>query len=160
MRKPFDRKLFEQNDALARNAVTYHLFVNGLIAEPHTDRYGIDLVVRSPESPDVIYGVECEIKRVWTGPKLPYSTIQLPERKRKYLNNPWPIEYWILNNELTHAIVIPGGLVEAAKPVVVANKFVRWGEKFYQIPVADCIQLTLDRHDTDSEPSAEVGDNG
>lgn len=145
MRKPFSKELFATNDELARNAVIYHLFMGGLLAEPHTDRYGIDLTVRKPESRQILYGVECEIKRVWNGPVLPYATIQLPERKKKYLNNPWPIEYWILNSTQTHAIIIPGHLVEQSEPVIVPNKYVRWGEKFYQIPVSECNLIELCR---------------
>lgn len=156
IRKRFDRALFQQNDELARNAVIYHLFMEGLLAEPHTDRYGIDLTVRKPESRDTIYGVECEIKRVWTGPVLKYDTVQLPGRKAKYLNNPWPIEYWILNNELTHAIIIPGHLVEASTPVEVPNKYVYRGELFYQIPVAQCSVVMLSRPEPDSGDEVDL----
>ena len=136
-RKPFDRALFAANDVLARDTITRQLASRGLTAVPHTARYGIDLVIKDATGV-ITLGVECEIKRVWTGPVLPYDTIQLPERKKKYLSPDYPIEYWILNNEQTHALVIPGALVATAVPVEVRNKYVWRGELFYQIPVLEC----------------------
>ena len=141
-RKPFSRELFAANDTLARGIVTAQFAALGIRLVPHTKRYGIDLVLMN-SSGVIELGVECEIKRVWSGPVFPYETIQLPERKKKYLSPDYPIEYWLLNNEQTHAIVIPGALVAAATPVEVRNKYVWRGELFYQIPIVDCRLVKL-----------------
>lgn len=135
-RKPFDKALFAENDAVAREVVMEYYRHSGIMLTPNPKRYGIDLLCKIDNV--VVRGVECEIKRVWSGPVLKYDTVQLPGRKAKYLSDEYPIEYWIINNELTHALVIPGEAVRQAEPVTVSNKYVRFGEKFYQIPVTLC----------------------
>ncbi len=143
MRKRFSKELYQANDARATGVISGYLSQWGLVAEQNPNKYGVDLLVRRPESPEHFLGVECEIKLVWSGPEFQYDTIQLPERKGKYRAIPQPLEYWILNRECTHVIVIPEYLLDSFEPVVVPNKYIRWGEKFYQIPVAECVQLQL-----------------
>lgn len=149
MRKPFDKALFAENDARARRVVTKQLESYGHYVEPNRNQYGIDLLVYEQASTLEIglepwLGVECEIKRVWKGPRLPWKTVQLPERKRKYLSPLHKTQFWILNNECTHAIIIPGAQLEILKPVEVPNKYVAKSELFYQIPMTECLLITLD----------------
>lgn len=141
MRKPFDKKLFEENDALARAAVTKHLESAGALVEANPDQYGVDLFVWMANHE---FAVECEIKRVWGGPVFPWKGIQLPERKAKFVRSAdMPVEFWVLNNEMTHAIVIPGSALSGYTPVEVPNKYVAAGEKFYQIPLGECEMVVL-----------------
>jgi hypothetical protein len=164
MRKPFDRALFAENDAIARSAVVRYYQQFGIKLTANPKRYGIDLLLLIGDT--VTLGVECEIKRVWTGPVLQYDTVQLPDRKTKYLSDEYPIEYWIINNEQTHALVIPGEAVRTATPVEVRNKYVWKGEKFYQIPVTECKYVEIPAAAEPGVPqlptvtSAEVGDSG
>jgi len=144
-RKPFDRQLFAENDRKARVAVVTYLHGEGLVAfdNPDTD-YGVDLYVRHPDSPEVIYAVEAEIKRVWSGDTLPWDSVQLPARKFKYIQMTHvPVEYWILNQELTHAIIIHEKSLVDREPVEVYNKYVARGELFYRIPISECNVINL-----------------
>lgn len=143
--KPFDRALFEQNDAAARAVVLTHLASEGFYPEPNSDRYGIDLVFS--EAGQVYYGIEVEVKHTWsishpkcTGniPGFKWDTVQLPARKAKFSQLPYPTEYWILNRELTHALVIPDYTLTGLIPVIVRNKYVPDGEAFYKIPLEQC----------------------
>lgn len=145
MRKPFDKALFEKNDALARQAVSQFLRAHGIVVRPNPDQYGVDLfeIEDFPEGPAPVLGIECEIKRVWSGATFPWDTIQLPERKAKYRSAALDVDYWLLNSECTHAIVIPGYLLDEHIPVEVPNKYVSKGERFYQIPVAQCRKVDL-----------------
>jgi len=143
MRKKFSKALYQQNDALATGVIAGYLSQWGLVAEHNTDKYGVDLLVRKPDDKDYFLAVECEIKRVWHGPDFPYDTIQLPERKGKYRNTPHQLEYWILNSDCSSVIIIPEFLLDQYEPVVVPNKYVRWGEKFYQIPMTECLLIQL-----------------
>jgi hypothetical protein len=143
MRKKFSQALYDQNDQLATGVISGYLAQWGLVAEPNPNRYGVDLLVRKPDEPDHFLAVECEIKRVWTGDSFPYQTIQLPERKGKYRNVPQQLEYWILNADCTSAIIIPEFLLDEHKPVVVPNKYIRWGEKFYQLPIDECVIIQI-----------------
>lgn len=141
MRKPFDKQLFAENDARARAVVTEYITSrHSVTITPNPDQYGVDLLVTGGLKD---WAIECEIKRVWSGPNFPWVTIQLPERKAKYRKKGREVEYWILNNELTHAIVIPGQNLDEHIPVEVPNVLVSRGERFYQIPVALCRKVDL-----------------
>lgn len=105
------------------------------MVEDNPDKYGVDLFVRGGLADRAI---EVEVKRVWTGATFPWNTVQLPERKHKYLLQGLPVEYWLLNNDLTSAIVIYGSSLSKYEPVEVPNKYLRKGERFYQIPVNEC----------------------
>lgn len=146
IRKPFDKALFEKNDALARQAVSQYLRSHGVTISPNPDQYGVDLFEMEDDEfdgPYPVLGIECEIKRVWSGPDFPWDTIQLPERKAKYRNGIIDVDYYLLNSECTHAIVIPGYLLDEHIPVEVPNKYVSKGERFYQIPVIACRKVDL-----------------
>ena len=137
-KKPFDRKLFHENDARARVAVIVYLHNQGLVAQDNDDQYGVDLLIRRPDSPQIIYAVEVEVKHVWSGDTLPWSSVQLPARKLRYAQETLvPVEYWILNRELTHAIVIYEKSLVDRDPIEVYNKYVSRGEFFYQIPLEE-----------------------
>jgi hypothetical protein len=143
--KRFSQKLFDQNDSLARAAITKYISETmGLIVEPNPNKYGVDLYVFDKSSDDPKYSVECEIKRVWNGPKLPWTTVQLPYRKLKYAEQEAsPVEYWILNSQLTHAIVIYEKELLDNRLVHVRNKYVSEGEYFYQVPLDHCSIVQL-----------------
>lgn len=142
-RKPFDPKLHAANDSAARTAVLRYLdrtSIGGWCS--NTDQYGVDLV-RHSASGDIMAGTEVEIKRVWSGPDFLYDTLQIPSRKDKFARLPYPVEFWVLNAELTHALVIPAGVLAEYTPLEVRNKYVSAGEKFFQVPVDRCNLLEL-----------------
>lgn len=129
--KPFSKALYSEFDK-AKGSVLDFLGESWSI---NPDQYGPDLT-------DGVKWVEVEIKTHWkTPPKFPYPTVQLPERKGKWkhLN----IEYWILNPEATHAVVIPASALLEEFLIEVPNKYVVSGEKFYQIPIELCKILNL-----------------
>lgn len=157
--KKFSQKLFDQNDELARATITKFLESRNLEVRPNPNKFGVDLYVYHPapsnspdganvesvgQKADPFYAVECEIKRVWHGSVLPWSTVQLPWRKKKYSDDEAvPVEYWILNNELTHAIVIYEAELTDKRLTEVRNKYVDRGEYFYQIPLDVCSIVEL-----------------
>ena len=143
-RKPFDPQLHVDNDQAARLAVLRYLDRNSLGGwGDNPDQYGVDLIRYSSKDGTIAMGVECEIKRVWSGPDFMYDTLQLPARKQKFSKLPYPVEFWILNKELTHALVIPSGVLAEYTPTEVRNKYVSAGEHFYQVPVDRCNLLEL-----------------
>lgn len=159
VQKRFSQKLFDQNDALARERITKFLESRELIVRENPNKYGVDLYVyrredlNTDERPDPFYAVECEVKRVWNGPKLPWSTVQLPYRKLKYAEQESvPVEYWILNSQMTHAIVIYEKELVESRLTHVRNKYVSEGEYFYQIPLEVCSIVELDNNEP-SNPS-------
>ena len=138
MRKRFDRQLFDENDSQARHVVSQYLqYTRDCMVQDNPDIYGVDLLMTGALGD--ITAIEVEVKRVWKeGPGFPWDCVQLPERKRRYMDCGYPIEYWILNNTLEYAIVIPGSAVARAIPVEIPNKYVSHGELFVQIPINEC----------------------
>jgi hypothetical protein len=67
------------------------------------------------------------------------------------------VDYWILNAECSHALIIPGDIVAASKPKVVKNKYVPKGEKFYQIPVTLCVYIKLANPIGETNADRETG---
>lgn len=143
IRKKFDPDLFAENDRRARAAVLAHVHSSGLHAIENPDLYGPDLIVYSGYRP--AYYLEVEIKRVWKAQDgtFPWDTIQLPERKAKFLRKRLPVEFWILNNSCDYAVIIPETELDSSLLAIVPNSQVAEGEKFFQIPVENLIIKSL-----------------
>ena len=137
-RKPFDKALFEQNDYKAREIVKDYIGASGLYVRDNPDIYGPDLIVYKGFKP--LSYVEVEIKKVWKAgqDEFPWKTIQLPERKSKFLNLGLPIEFFILREDMQMAVVIPDYVISSKQLKEVKNKYVAEGEKFFQVDVSDC----------------------
>lgn len=137
-RKPFDEELFRENDRRARAAVLRYTSGEGVYVIENDDLYGPDLVVYTGYRPSSY--IEVEIKRVWkeTEDMFPWVSVQLPERKAKYLRKRLPIEYWILRTDCKMAVIIPDYALASCSPVEVPNVEVSSGEKFFQVPLEQC----------------------
>lgn len=141
--KQFDPELHAATDSAARTTVLRYLDRTSLGGWcSNTDQYGVDLVRHSANG-EIAAGTEVEIKRVWSGPDFPWDSLQVPERKHKFTKLQFPVEFWILNKELTHALVIPAGVLAEYEPVEVANKYISKGERFYQVPLDRCNLIEL-----------------
>lgn len=132
-RKRFDRDLYNKNDKLAKDAMLKHL---GKGWKENPKKTAPDLISDDGES-----YVEVEIKRVWKGEKFQYPDVQLPQRKGKWKD--LDIEFYILNNELTHAIKIKASSLKDKYLREVPNKYVYAGEYFYGIPMKECEIIKL-----------------
>lgn len=141
MKKQFDKALYDENDYRARLAVSTYLTSTGLHVVDNPDKYGPDLIIFQGFKPGRY--VEVEVKRVWMGQVFPWSSVQLPERKGKFLRKKLPIEFWILNNDLKFSLVIADKSLLKERIEVVPNKLVPAGEKFYRIPIAECMRVSL-----------------
>lgn len=135
--KKFDKELFEENNHAAIARVLQHVNDLGLFASLNEDIYGPDIVVYSGFR-KVSY-VEVERKRVWKGAEFPWITVQLPERKGKFLKKRLPIEFWLLNESMDHVVIIPDFTLLKERLVEIRNVLVPDGELFYQVPVSECI---------------------
>lgn len=132
MRKPFDRALYEANDSIAKECAIKILTAAGYEPKVSPKKRDIDLEVYKDGV--LQFYVECEIKRVWIK-QFEYSTVNLPERKGRYACLDKPSYFIMLNADQTRFLVIKGADLLASPLVIVPNKFVSFGEKFYQIPL-------------------------
>ena len=139
--KNFDQNNYDKNDQLTRDAVLRYLRGEGHYVIENPDKYGPDLILYSGYKP-VAY-IEVERKLVWRGANFPYPTVNLPERKAKFLKTKLPIDFWILNHDLNCAMIIPDLAVELKFLNEVANSSIASGEMFYQIPLELCNYVEL-----------------
>lgn len=136
--KKFDQQLYAINDSRGVSRVISYLLDAGLFCTVNDDKYGVDIQVFTGFK--LAYHVEVEIKQAWKGgPGFPFPTVNLPERKRKFAELPKPVEFWVLSNNLEWAIIVPDFAVTDDKLAEVSNKYIGQGEKFFQVPVDQCI---------------------
>lgn len=133
MKKPFDRSLYAENDSLARAAGKRYWHSQGYTVEDNGDRYGPDLIVTTHENEK--FYCEVEIKKVWSGKDFAYDTLQIPERKKKFLLLERPCIFIVFNNKQTYGFLCTHSELAASPLVEVSNKYVRAGELFYQVPI-------------------------
>lgn len=138
IRKQFSQELHTQNDIPARLAVSQYVEQSGLYVRENEDKYGPDLVVYRGFRP--AYYIEVEVKRVWRAGRdtFPYPTVQLPERKQKFLKLGMPIEFWLLREDLQYAVIVPDFVLEKSPLVEVPNKYMQSGELFFQVDISQC----------------------
>ena len=135
--KKFDKALYKKYDESAKDRTKKFLRSRGYEVKDHPNKYAQDLVATKDESE---FLVECEVKLVWDKPKLPFDTIQLPERKKKFFKK--RTVFFIWNKALDDAIYFWSDHVKHIKPIEVKNKFVKSGELFYQIPLDKTNQVS------------------
>lgn len=140
--KKFDQETYDQQDNRAKAAALQYIHDQGLYGRINDeDKFGPDLLIYSGYR-KVSY-VEVEIKLGWTGPEFPFSTVQLPERKGKFLRKRLPMEFWILNRDCTSAVVIPDYAVVSSLLREIPNSNISSGEQFYCIPLDQCNVIQL-----------------
>lgn len=144
IRKRFDIELYAQYDTPACDVVAAYLLTRGVYASRNPDKYGPDLIVYTGLRSERY--VEVEVKRVWAKERsdFPWNTLQIPERKSKFVRMHKPIEFWVLREDLAKAVVVDKEVIKGSPLVVVPNKQVESGEKFYKIDVSKCRVVELD----------------
>jgi hypothetical protein len=132
-RKPFSRALHQSNDPQSRKIVIEYFKRQGLSLNENTNPYGVDLV-----SADGSVQMEIEHRLPWADDDFPFSEVNVPERKAKFLRE-GKAQYVILSRDYSHMGVIEG---KDIMPFIVdnnlqlnRNKFVKDGEFFYKVPV-------------------------
>lgn len=132
MYKVFQKQDFKKYDEAARDMAKQFWSTMGFTCKDNPDEYGVDLIV---EGNNKRFYCEVEVKTVWHGVQFKYPTIHLPVRKAKFLAK--PTQFMVFNNSLTHAAVFSRQAVRNSPCVEVPNAKIRFGEKFYDVPVSE-----------------------
>lgn len=134
-RKPFNPELYEANDLEARLRVIdffeQKFARHGLEIGNSEDPYAPDIEVR--KNGDVKAHIEVEVKQAWDYGDFPFSTIQLPERRKKSAEI--GSRFAVLNKHFTRMAYIKPDVLLSSPLVEVKNKYVPEGEMFYQVSV-------------------------
>jgi len=135
MRKHFDKELYKKYDTAAK-AAAEKLFENSAwtikISEKKT---AVDYQVF--EGDKHIAYLEVEVKMNWNVKDFPYTDVQWPERKWKYTQLDKPTIFLMFNHDLSQYLTAPGKALLNSKLEIVRNKYVRYGEQFFKVPVSE-----------------------
>jgi len=136
LRKPFEPDAYDQYDTAAKAAVRSYLDQKGhytLIIE----NYGADILSYRPIKHEV------EVKAVWkNGWPSCWDTVQIPERKKRLLKH-GKVIFWVLRADCKKGWIIDGSLLKADRLKEVSNNKIKAGERFFCIPVDECVLVNL-----------------
>jgi len=132
-RKPFSKALHQSNDPQSRRVIIEYFGKKGIPLVENTNQYGVDLL-----SPDGAVRMELEHRISWTEYDFNYDTVNVPERKAKFLND-GVTAYTILSRDFSRMGIIEGKDIKAyivdTNLHLNKNKYVKDGEFFYKIPI-------------------------
>ena len=142
MAKPFDEKLYADNDNAKQLIIDWinkdeehHAYVN-------PDQYGIDII---DDTVDRRNYIEVEVKHNWSGERFPFTEVHFPERKRKFAKK-HPEEdtfFMMLNSEHTHVLIVDGFDFNRGE-IVRKNTSVMDNDLFVEIPLFNCKIVKLE----------------
>jgi len=138
VRKKFNKLLYEQNDKKGKEFVTRLL--NKLYPDLNViegSKFGVDLKILDSNN-EIVYTAEVEIRNNWdTDGEFPFSTVNIPERKRKFFDG--RCTYYSVNKNCTRCLVIADKDILNSPLVKNPNKYVSSDEMFFQVPKEKCI---------------------
>lgn len=135
VRKPFDKKLFDESDPPARQQVMQFLTKCGFNAWENRHQFGVDLVA-SKNGKTVHVEVERRGSKHTPGK---YSTINVPSRKDKFLGVEFA--YASLSQDMDTIAWLPADKVKVyftdKYRIENPNCYVREGELFFSVPTSE-----------------------
>ena len=138
MLKQFEQEQWELFDAPAKEVATKFWIQLGYECIENPDDYGIDLLVKGKGKE---FGCEVEVKLGWHGPTFTFPTLHIAMRKKKFMKS--PAMFMVMNNSLTHGVIVSRKLILTSPVIEVKNMTVPTGERFYDVPAADIQVVNL-----------------
>ena len=136
MGKEFSQDLFNENDAACRAAAEGLKTALGIdTLENNPNQFGVDLI--GTKDGEFVSYVEVERKLGWEGKKFPFATVNLPGRKKKYVDLVLPTQFVIFNKDFSYAVIVERDEVKYS-PTKFISTIYSQGEKFYDIPISAC----------------------
>ena len=147
IRKKFNKLLYEQNDKKGKEFATKvlnKLYPALKIIEG--SKFGVDLQILDTNN-SIVKTAEVEIRNNWdTDYGFPFSTVNIPERKRKFFNG--ICTYFSINKNCTRCLMIEDKDILNSPLVKNPNKYISSDEMFFQIPKEKCKDYILDEKET------------
>jgi hypothetical protein len=131
--KPFDERLFRDNDPISRAKVIKYFENQGIKLKENPYKYGVDLI--QERNGEVVMGVEVERRHNWDTDRFPFSTIHVPARKGKFVSYEYTTYYCALNKDMTKMFMVKMDDVKNCPRKEINNKYVAEGELFFVVPL-------------------------
>ncbi len=138
MRKKFDKELYNKYDTAAKTAAI-KLFENltPYTIEQSLKKTAVDF--RILKDGELVGYLEVEVKRTWKGSTFEYPDVQFPERKWKYCKLDKPTIFMMFNEDLSSYLTVEGETLISSKLEMVRNKYIKYGEMFFKVPVGNIL---------------------
>lgn len=134
-RKHFDKELYAKYDVAAKKAIKKIFKGSAWTIKENEKKTGVDFLVF--EGDKHIAYLEVEVKMNWNQKDFPYGDVQWPERKWKYTQLDKPTIFLMFNHDLGQYLTARGETLLNSKLEMVRNKYVRFGENFFKVPVSE-----------------------
>jgi len=132
MRKHFDKNLHKLFDQKAKNAAIKLFEPLGISLIENSETKGVDLLAY--KDGEHLFYVETEVKSVWATDEFPYENVQFPYRKQKYAILDKPTIFLMFNGRMNKFLTVCNEDLVKSPVEIVRNKYVAYGEYFYQVP--------------------------
>ena len=135
-RKHFDKELYAMYDAKAKEYTRneFEDLHGGWVVEDHPLKTKVDLIVKKDD--EIAFYVECEIKTALDKP-FEYETLQLPQRKEKFCGLDKPTLFMLFSTDGSSYFCVWDRHVSGSTLAEVSNRYMKFGEYFFQIPVGN-----------------------
>jgi len=138
LKKPFDAKLYEENDGPAKDAVMSYVFRRWDVWPVDGTQYGVDIEIYK----DKLVGyIEVERRHNWTD-DWPYETVHVPKRKLKFFNLELPTVLFSVRSDLSQALWCRGDTIKHSPTVNSPNKYMK-EEEFFSVPIKEWSLVNL-----------------
>ncbi len=130
--KAFNVSLFNEYDVSGRHVVIKFLSQWWKCQiEENPDEFGVDLLIKRDNT--IVGYVEVEVRPIWNQNNFPFTTINIPYRKKKFFTLDLPTYYCILNKSLDKYLFITSDEIVNSPVTENKNKYVSTDEYFYNV---------------------------
>jgi len=129
--KPFSPELHDENDGPAKDAVMAYIKRAWQLDPREGGKYDVDIDVY--ERGALIAHVEVEKRSHWVG-HFPFSTVNIPIRKRKFFLLDLPTLLFSVKADLTQALYTRGDIILDSQVINNPNKYLK-DEQFFSVPI-------------------------
>ena len=141
--KKFNQQLHEQYDKIGRDVVKNFVEASwGFTVKDNPDKYGIDLLLFKGD--DLFGYAEVEVRNSWNTVEFPFKDLNVPQRKKKLLDNPKPTYFFSVNKPLTALFYCPAEAILTANLEEQSNRYIASGELFYKVPLSRLMHVKLE----------------
>jgi hypothetical protein len=129
--KTYEQSLSDKYDTPGRAFIKHAAKLKWDVDAEDYKTYKVDLLCK--RAGKVIGYAEVEVREPY-GNTFPFTTVHVPARKDKLLDNGLPTVYFAVNRDFTRLMWVRTEKIAQYIPIEVPNKMVPNGECFYDVP--------------------------
>ena len=132
--KPFDSSLHHKYDQFGRDKVIQYLSNKYRIdIRNNPNIYGVDLIAYRFNKP--VGYIEVEVRESWSADQFPFTTLHIPFRKKKLLENDLKTLLISVNAKGNRAFLCEDHIILSSPVKKISNKYILNDEMFYDVDI-------------------------